>query len=297
MKNKLFLTSMVAVMLACPAYATLVNDPDAQHQSGTIEQSSSSESCDADPLTYQGATGNYGTYTLTAQWDPNNYNVTYAVGTCDGSDKTYSNALTYGQNYTVLGIGASDMTVTEPTGYTFNGWTESLSGNATRQPGYEYQPWNTDGGLTLTAQCSANNYQVKYVCDNGSVTGTLTPPTGETSPDPVTYGDPYTFWNLDVCDAQGQTNQAWECVGDVTGNTIDQNANATSWATAENVTCTAQYAADMVDLIWKYENGNSDTQNNCNYGNGNISIPANPSKPGYTFTGWKVTGWTGSDVE
>ena len=123
------------------------------------------------------------------------------------------------------------------------------------------------------------------------MTGTLTLPAGETNPDPVTYGDPYTFWNLDVCDAQGQTNQAWECVGDESGNTIDQNANANSWGTAENVTCTAQYSADIVDLIWKYENGNPDTQNTCNYGNGNISIPANPSKPGYTFTGWKVTGW------
>ena len=484
MKNKIFLTSMFAVMLAFPAYATLVNDPDAQHQSGTIASTSSSEPCDSDPLTYQGTTENYGTYTLTAQWSPvdysvtyipgtgcsgngitdtpvpygNSYNVknystagitaatgyhlptpvtwtgdyingnantpgtagtdsygagsifyyipdnlnltvncipddytvtytpgagctgagsqentsyganytiktntyvniiadtgyqlptpvtwtgnytngnantpgvagtasyspntnisyyipgnltlsfdcvakqydvTYAVGTCGGSNKTYNNALTYGQDYTVLGIGASGMTVTEPTGYTFDGWTESLYGNAIRQPGYEYQPWNTDGGLTLTAHCSANNYQVRYVCNNGNVTGALTPPAGETNPDPVTYGDPYTFWNLNVCDAQGQTNQAWECVGDETGYTIDQDVNATSWATAENVTCTAQYSADIVDLIWKYENGNPDYQNTCNYGNGNISIPANPSKPGYTFTGWKVTDWAGPSM-
>ena len=496
MKNKLFLTSMVAVMLAFPAYADLPyghgidsnGDGYIGSQTSTTNPAPiNSADCDSDPLTYQGTTENYGTYTLTAQWDPNNYNVTYtpgsgcsgngatdsnvsygnsytvknysaanitastgyhlpstvtwtgdyingnantpgtagtasygaasisyyipdnlnltvncipdeytvtytpgagctgagsqentsygatyniktntyvnitadtgyqlpdtitwtgnytngnantpgtagtasyspntnisyyipgnltlsfdcvakqydvtyAVGTCGGSNKTYSNALTYGQNYTVLGLSASGMTVTEPTGYTFTGWTESLPGGATRTEGDQYQPWNTDGGLTLTANCSANSYNVTYVCDNASasVSG-VTPniPSGKTNPDSVTYGNAYTFWvPADTCVVAGKTTTAWECVGNTSGTTINQTTNAASWATAENVTCTAQYDTDMVNLEFVYNNGNNNTYDTCNYGIGNFTVPQ-PTKPGYTFTGWKVTNWAGPSM-
>ena len=104
MKNKIFLTSMFAVMLAFPAYATLVNDPDAQHQSGTIASTSSSESCDSDPLTYQGTTENYGTYTLTAQWNVDQCTIELDPNVANGGAS--SNADPFATLYTTYDVGA-----------------------------------------------------------------------------------------------------------------------------------------------------------------------------------------------
>lgn len=245
-----------------------------------------------------------GNLVFTANCVPDTYTVTYVAGTnCSGSD---SDTATYADPYTVQTYSAAGMTAN--TGYhlpTGSGWSSDWTNGTSTTPGT-----NTAGSInagnityyipndvTLTMpNCVANEYKVTYTCDNGTVNGILTAPNGETNPDAATFGDPYTFWSIDVCSAAGQTNSAWSCVGDTSGDTINQTTNAASWATAENVTCTMQYNADMVDLIWKYENGNPDTQNTCNYGNGNISIPANPTKTGYTFTGWKVTNWEGSSM-
>ena len=104
MKNKLFLTSMVAVMLACPAYATLVDDPNAQQQSGFIASTSSSENCDSDPLTYQGTTENYGTYTLTAQWNVDQCTIELDPNVANGGAS--SNANPFSTLYTTYNVGA-----------------------------------------------------------------------------------------------------------------------------------------------------------------------------------------------
>ena len=104
MKNKLFLTSMVAVMLACPAYATLVDDPNAQQQSGFIASTSSSENCDSDPLTYQGTSENYGTYTLTAQWNVDQCTIELDPNVANGGAS--SNADPFATLYTTYNVGA-----------------------------------------------------------------------------------------------------------------------------------------------------------------------------------------------
>ena len=495
MKNKLFLTSMLAVMIACPVYADLFNDPDASHQSGQIASNSTVENCDANPLTYQGTTENYGTYTLTAQWTPKTCEVYYNATThSETPDATINNTATYDSPYS---MPSNVSTVSAPkTGYTFAGWTTdstpsvsrtgdtagtvanpwtwtdgndwnsvtcptlyaayianrcTLTYNATAHSatpaattnntatydspysmpndvstvsapatGYTFAGWTTDsdptfaddtfdtldnewtwtngsdwnsetcptlyaaykpneytvlysagtgcssasgpdtatyglqyyiktfsearisalpgysvpeeggvwtatwingsentpgtvgaatytpgdniyyyipGVLNLGVECVPNTYTVEYRCVSGDVEGRLTLPSGKNNPDSVTYHTPYTFWDLNVCSADGQTNQEWNCVAESTGTPINQDANTTSWATADNVICTAVYSADMVNLIWKYGNGTEDTQDQCNYGAGNITIPTAPTKTGYTFTGWKVTGWTESDGE
>ena len=73
MKRKLFLTSMLALMIACPAVGTSTVDinncvGNETGACGAIEASDTSASCDATPLTWDGTANNYGTYTLTAQW-------------------------------------------------------------------------------------------------------------------------------------------------------------------------------------------------------------------------------------
>ena len=63
-----------------------------------------------------------------------------------------------------------------------------------------------------------------------------------------------------------------------------------------NVQCTAQWVPSIVNLIWE-ENGGTMPDNytnpsSCTYGTlGGISTIYQPSKIGYDFKGWLVTGW------
>ena len=79
MNKKIFLTSMVALMIACPAFgnATLVPDPnDPSTESGYIPDPDISADCGSTPLTYQDQSPSAGTYTLTAQWEPHVCSIT-----------------------------------------------------------------------------------------------------------------------------------------------------------------------------------------------------------------------------
>jgi len=49
----------------------------------------------------------------------------------------------------------------------------------------------------------------------------------------------------------------------------------------------AVFTPNNISLTWKNENGTTITTNTCTYGQP-ISLPANPTKTGYVFTGWSV---------
>ena len=260
--------------------------------------------------------------TVYAAYIAKQYNVTYAVGTCGGSDKTYNNALTYDANYTVLGPGATGMTVTVPTGYTFNGWTESLAGNATRSEGDQYQPWQTDSNLTLTAQCSANSTKVAYNCGNSRATtpvaGTWTTPGTGTWTQVVASGGAWVASNnsgiyaqtatydsafthptgSSVCSLSGYTFNAWVCVtgttsattGGLSNDGLGTGADANKWKTnAAAVTCTATWTPNHITLNWNKNGADSAdiAATACDY-DGSITLPTAPTRNGYTFQGWTV---------
>lgn len=63
MKNKIFLTSMLAMFVACPAFATLDSNGD-----GTITYSATSETCSGDPLTYHNTEATSGTVYYAPNW-------------------------------------------------------------------------------------------------------------------------------------------------------------------------------------------------------------------------------------
>jgi hypothetical protein len=49
----------------------------------------------------------------------------------------------------------------------------------------------------------------------------------------------------------------------------------------------ATCAANTINIDWNPDNGGEHTKNMCTY-EGSITVPADPVKPGYTFTGWKL---------
>ena len=46
-------------------------------------------------------------------------------------------------------------------------------------------------------------------------------------------------------------------------------------------------SANTINIDWNPDYGGAHTQNMCTY-DGAITVPADPVKPGYTFTGWKL---------
>jgi len=148
----------LAIFMACPAFATLGRNAAGD---GTLTNTDYQSNCAANPLVYHNNEATSGTYTFVAKWEKKKYNVEYRPGTCSGRGTTLSNALEYDTDYTVLAPGANSATnVTVPSGYQFDGWTESLTGGVVNA-GYKYEPWQTDGGLVLTANC------FKTACEPG----------------------------------------------------------------------------------------------------------------------------------
>lgn len=100
MKNKLFLTSMLAMMVASPAFAvwpTGVGTVGVDTTTGEIDTSSSTASgyiggnmsgsnanCTAVPLQYQNTNPTSGQFTLTAQWEPDRCPVTLDLNLANG---------------------------------------------------------------------------------------------------------------------------------------------------------------------------------------------------------------------
>lgn len=315
MKNKIFLTSMLAVLVACPAFAEYGVTP-APNESGYIRfgendtGTSVNAPCQANPLTFEGDdTLTSGTFIFTAGWAPQVYNVTYDNGTCGGTGVT--DTRTYNVAYPILGLGSGtgDSGVTLPTGYTFNGWSETVNGTdsgETRNNPYTYAADSLVGDITLTANCSANTYNVRYDCNGGSFTTAYSNggsnyedwdnPT--THSQEVVYGGQYAFLNpSDVCEKAGENTSAWNCYIDTDPQGASVSAiNTSSWSTANNVVCYASWAANVINLRWELDGGQMSVNNpaTCDYGvaagdTGGINGVQKPTRTGYDFTGWYIT--------
>ena len=115
-----------------------------------------------------------GTTTLTAQWTPTVYTITYVLG----------GGTAAGTNPTEYNITSSDITLTNPTktGYTFKGWSGTdLTGSDNKSVTI---PAGSTGGRSYTANWTANTYTVTF--DKNAADATL-----GTASKNVTYGETY----------------------------------------------------------------------------------------------------------
>ena len=129
---------------------------------------------------------------------------------------------------------------------------------------------------TLIAQWTPNQYSISYDCG----TGTGTPPAATN----VTYDQNYTFAAATGCTKTGYTFDLWSCTGGL-GNRAASSVY--KWQITTPVTCTATWSANSIALDWDPDNGSAHMNSSCTY-DGTISLPAQPSKTGYTFGGWQV---------
>ena len=194
-----------------------------------------------------------------AKWEANAYTVTLNTngGTINNGNVT---------EYT-YGVGATLPTDVTRTGYTFKGWydNENLTGSpVTAISGTEM------GNKKYWAKWEINQYTITFDTAGGSVVTPITQNYGTaiTAPaDPTKTGYTFTGW--------------------------DRAIPATM--PAENLTITAQWTVNQYtiayDLAGGTAEGNPDTYT---IETGAFTL-TNPTKSGYTFTGWSGTGLDGEN--
>ena len=196
---------------------------------------------------------------LTAQWTAPTYAVTLNTG---GGTINSGNVTEY-----TYGVGATLPTDVTRTGYTFKGWydNENLTGSpVTAISGTEM------GNKEYWAKWEINQYTITFDTAGGSVVTPITQNYGTaiTAPaDPTKTGYTFTGW--------------------------DRAIPATM--PAENLTITAQWTVNQYtiayDLAGGTAEGNPDTYT---IETGAFTL-TNPTKSGYTFTGWSGTGLDGEN--
>ena len=202
-----------------------------------------------------------GNITLTANWTINTYTISYNL-----------NGGTKGSNAPTSGTYGSTVTVSNPskTGYTFAGWTVSGSGASLTGTSLTIGT----GNITLTANWNINTYTISYNL-NGGTKGTNAPTRG-------TYGSTVTVSNPSKT---GYTFAGWTVSGtgaSLTGTNLKIGTG--------NITLTANWTINTYTISYNLNGGTKGTNAPTSGTYGSTVIVSNPSKTGYTFTGWTVSG-------
>ena len=238
-----------------------------------------------------------GDLTVTAQYTINTYTVTFK----DYDGKTLkTQTVNYGSDATAPSDPSRE-------GYTFNGWDKSFS--------------NITGDLTITAQYTINTYTVIFVDHDGKTLKTQTVNYGSSAippSNPSREGYTFTRWDTDFSSVKSNlTITAIYTINTYTVTFVDHDGKTlktqtvthgspatapsnpsregytfTGWNPSDfsnvksNLTITAQYTINTYTVIFKdYDGTILKEEQIVEYGS-NAIPPNNPSREGYTFTGW-----------
>ena len=196
--------------------------------------------------------------TLTAEWEINYYSLTYELN--GGS----SSGIALKSSYTV----EDSFVIPSPSriGYTFKGWADNSSLSNAK---IDYQVnKGTTGNLKFYAKWEANTYTVTYDVNGGDEleNGTQT----------VTYGESTTLAN--------PTKTGYDFAGWYNGSSKVSDG---SWNIADDVTLTARWEATEYAIRYNLGGGTNNSENPLKYTIKSETITLNnPSREGYTFTGW-----------
>ena len=140
------------------------------------------------------------------------------------------------------------------TGYTFGGWNKA-DGTA-----WDYASDRVTDNITLYAKWTANTYTITFDTAGGSEIAPITQDYGTaiTEPaDPTREGYTFTGWDREI----------------------------PTTMPAENITVTAQWEINQYTITFDTAGGSEIAPITQDYGTV-ITEPANPTREGYTFTGW-----------
>lgn len=221
-------------------------------------------------------TSNNGSITLYAVWEAHDYTIKFNAN--DGSGTMSDLSMTYdiAKNLTANTFSK--------TGYTFQGWATSASGNVAHADKASVKNLTaTDGGsVTLFAIWKANTYTIKFNSNGG--TGTMTDLA-------MTYDTAKNLTSL------GFTRANYHFKGWATsasGNVVYTNGQSVS-----NLTATANGVVNLY-AIWDIDayvvtfvsEGTTISTQEIAHGS-NATLPSsNPTKTGYHFVGWYLADGT-----
>ena len=223
-----------------------------------------------DNLTVTIPKGSTGNRSYTAHWSLNTYSITYDLdgGTAFGNPDSYT-------------VESATITLNQPTktGYTFTGWSGTdLTGEDNLTVTI---PAGSTGDRSYTAHWSLNTYSITYDLDGGTASGNPDFYTVESST--ITLNPPtrtgYTFIGWSGTDLSGSDNLTVTIPKGSTGNR----------------SYTAHWSLNTYSITYDLDGGTA-FGNPDSYTVESATITLNqPTKTGYTFTGWSGTDLTGED--
>lgn len=241
---------------------------------------------DGTGTTYINVSSDNQTFTLTAE------------GTAAAQNATVGTPLTWYAKYACANPTITSTLAVD--GYTFDHW-ENASGETVPAAGL----CETAATQQLTAVWDATEYTISFSC---GTTGTSTPTlTGSASVN-IDMDDSTTI--TQACASDGYVFTGWDCTsnaGHLTAEAYNSagfndtaithiNASAQQTVsqlvyltTAGNVSCTATWQENTIDLHWDANNADTITStggNSCTYDDA-VVVPA-VSRTGYVLTGWNV---------
>ena len=194
--------------------------------------------------------------TLTARWTKNEFKINYNL----------NGGINDGNNPSGFSVSDTDIIINKPTktGYSFIGWSGTgLSGN-TKNLVIAAGTW---GDLSFTANWQANNYTITYDYNDGT--------TAKTTQN-VTFDSSY---KLIVPTRNGYKFGGWFC-----GN--EKIADGT-YKTPSDITLKATWKIITYTISYDLGGGTVATANSTKYTVETATFTLNnPTKTGYTFTGW-----------
>ena len=238
--------------------ATLPTADDMTYTGHTFKGWYDNESLTGDPVTAIGGT-EMGNKEYWAKWEINQYTITF--DTAGGSE-----IAPITQDY-----GTAITAPADPTreGYTFTGWDTAIPATMPA------------GDMTITAQWTVNQYTITYDLDGGTAEG-----------NPDTYTVETDAFTLKNPTRPGYTFTGWSG----TGLTGEDNLTVTiPKGSTGNRSYTAHWSLNTYSITYDL-NGGTASGNPTSYTVESATITLNqPTKTGYTFTGWSGTDLTGED--
>ena len=290
--------------------ATLPTADDMTYTGHTFKGWYDNESLTGDPVTAIGGT-EMGNKEYWAKWEINQYTITF--DTAGGSA-----IAPITQDYGIAITAPADPT---REGYTFTGWDTAIPAT---MPAHN---------MTITAQWTVNQYTITFDTDGGSEVAPITQDYGTaiTAPAaPTREGYTFTGWDTAIpatmpahnmtITAQWTVNQ-YTITFDTDGGSevapITQDYGTaitapaaptregytfTGWDTAipatmpaHNMTITAQWTVNQYTITYDLDGGTAEGNPDTYTVETDAFTLKNPTRPGYTFTGWSGTGLTGED--
>jgi uncharacterized repeat protein (TIGR02543 family) len=209
--------------------------------------------------------GGFGPLSIYAQWTPITYSVTYEEqGGSSVTDSTYS---------------VDQSTITLPstptqTGYTFTGWfTSSSGGTRAGDAGGSYAITGV-GNVTIYAQWSANSYLVQYDSQGGSAASnanyTVVARSVTLPATPTRTGYTFTGW--------------WSA--STAGSLLGLGGATYSPSGTGDITIFAQWTLNTYNVNYEEQGGSVVSNATYTVVSPSITLPAAPTRSGYTFLGW-----------